>query len=363
MVQDPREKQLEVSPTNRVAIFYENGGPEKISIKELDTVKQSELVPGEVLVRVLYTGVCHSDLHALLGDWPAPPKLPLIGGHEGAGIVVALGQGAEEYVQVGDRVGIKWIADACLNCEYCRLSHEINCAQYKPSGYAVDGTFQQYVRHTARYLTKIPDALSLDQAASILCAGVTIYRALKEAHLQAGNWVVIPGSGGGLGHLGVQYAQNAGLRVIGIDTGEDKKKMSLELGCEVFVDFKTTTDVAATIKEATGGIGTHAAVVAAASSAAYELALNYIRPRGTLVIVGMPNSILPVSIFKTVLMTHKIVGSAVGNRQDATEALEIASRGKVKVHFVLKGLSDLPGVFDDMINGRIAGRIMLDVDK
>jgi len=98
---------------------------------------------------------------------------------------------------------------------------------------AVDGTFQQYVRHSARYLTKIPDTLSLDQAASILCAGVTIYRGLKEAHLQPGNWVVIPGSGGGLGHLGVQYAVNAGLRVIGIDTGDEKKKMSLELGCEV----------------------------------------------------------------------------------------------------------------------------------
>ncbi|SPO25463.1 probable ADH3 - alcohol dehydrogenase III [Ustilago trichophora] len=361
MVQDPRETQLELAPSNRVAIFYENGGPDKIQIKQLDNVKQSELNPGEVLVRVLYTGVCHSDLHALQGDWPAPTKLPLIGGHEGAGVVVALGQGAEEYVQVGDRVGIKWIADACLNCEYCRLSHEINCPSYKPSG--LDGTFQQYVRHTARYLTKIPDTLSLEQAAPILCAGVTIYRALKEAHLQAGNWVVIPGSGGGLGHLGVQYAREAGLRVIGIDTGDEKKKMSLELGCEVFVDFKTTSDVAATIKEATGGIGAHAAVVAAASPAAYELALNYIRPRGTLVIVGMPNSILPISIFKTVLMTHKIVGSAVGNRQDAVEALEIASRGKVKVHFILKGLSDLPQVFEDMINGKIAGRIVLDVDK
>ncbi|EST05407.2 Alcohol dehydrogenase GroES-like protein [Kalmanozyma brasiliensis GHG001] len=363
MVQDPRETQLDLASANRVAIFYENGGPEKISIKELDNVKQSDLSPGEVLVRILFTGVCHSDLHALQGDWPAPTKLPLIGGHEGAGVVVAVGPGSEDYVQVGDRVGIKWIADACLNCEYCRLSHEINCPQYKPSGYAVDGTFQQYVRHTARYLTKIPDDVALDQAASILCAGVTIYRALKEAHLQPGNWVVIPGSGGGLGHLGVQYAQNAGLRVIGIDTGEDKKKMSLELGCEVFVDFKSTSDVATTIKKATGGIGAHAAVVAAASAAAYELALDYIRPRGTLVIVGMPNSILPLSIFKTVLCTHKIVGSAVGNRQDAHEALEIASRGKVKVHYTLKGLSDLPNVFEDMINGRIAGRIVLDVDK
>lgn len=315
-----------------------------------------------MLVRVLFTGVCHSDLHALQGDWPFPPKLPLIGGHEGAGVVVALGAGSQEYVQIGDRVGIKWIADACLNCEYCRLSHEINCAQYKSSGYAVDGTFQQYVRHTARYLTKIPDALDLAQAASILCAGVTIYRALKEAHLEAGNWVVIPGSGGGLGHLGVQYALNAGLRVIGIDTGSDKQHMSLSLGCEVFVDFKTS-DVATAIKAATGGIGAHAAVVAAASSAAYELALDYIRPRGTLVIVGMPNSILPLSIFKTVLMTHKIVGSAVGNRQDAVEALDIASRGKVKVHFTMKGLTDLPHVFQDMIHGRIAGRIVLDVDK
>ncbi|GAC93395.1 alcohol dehydrogenase [Pseudozyma hubeiensis SY62] len=363
MVQDPRETQLELAPKNRVAIFYENGGPDKISIKDIDNVKQSELNPGEVLVRVLFTGVCHSDLHALQGDWPFPPKLPLIGGHEGAGIVVALGQGASEYVQVGDRVGIKWIADACLNCEYCRLSHEINCPQYKPSGYAVDGTFQQYVRHTARYLTKIPDGLELSQAASILCAGVTIYRALKEASLQPGNWVVIPGSGGGLGHLGVQYARNAGLRVIGIDTGSEKQTMSQQLGCEVFIDFKTTSDVATAIKDATGGIGAHAAVVAAASPAAYELALDYIRPRGTLVIVGMPNSILPVSIFKTVLMTHKIVGSAVGNRQDAVEALEIAARGMVKVHFTLKGLSDLPSVFEDMIQGRIAGRIVLDVDK
>ncbi|GAK64281.1 mannitol-1-phosphate dehydrogenase [Moesziomyces antarcticus] len=363
MSKDPRETQLELAPTNRVAIFHEHGGPDKISIQQLDTTKQSELNAGEVLVRVLYTGVCHSDLHALQGDWPAPTKLPLIGGHEGAGIVVALGPGSQEYVQVGDRVGIKWIADACLNCEWCRLTHEINCAQYKPSGYAVDGTFQQYVRHTARYLTKIPDALPLDQAAPILCAGVTIYRALKEAHLQPGNWVVIPGSGGGLGHLGVQYARNAGLRVIGIDTGDDKKKMSLELGCEVFVDFKSTSDVPSAIKEATGGAGAHAAVVAAATSAAYEQALDYLRPRGTLVIVGMPNSILPVSIFKTVLFTHRIVGSAVGNRQDAVEALEIAATGRVKVQFTLKGLSDLPDVFQAMIDGKIAGRVVLDVDK
>lgn len=192
---------------------------------------------------------------------------------------------------------------------------------------------------------------------------MTIYRALKEASLQPGNWVVIPGSGGGLGHLGVQYARNAGLRVIGIDTGSEKQNMSQQLGCEVFIDFKSTSDVATAIKDATGGIGAHAAVVAAASPAAYELALDYIRPRGTLVIVGMPNSILPVSIFKTVLMTHKIVGSAVGNRQDAVEALEIAARGMVKVHFTLKGLSDLPNVFEDMIQGRIAGRIVLDVDK
>ncbi|KAJ1025254.1 hypothetical protein NDA13_004072 [Ustilago tritici] len=363
MVQDIREQQLSIPAQNRVAIFYQNGGPGNISIKHLDSVTESDLNAGEVLVRVLYTGVCHSDLHALQGDWPFPPKLPLIGGHEGAGVVVALGPGSEEYVNKGDRVGIKWIADACLNCEYCRLGHEINCSQYKPSGYAVDGTFQQYVRHTARYLTKIPDALPLDQAASILCAGVMIYRALKEAHLQPGNWLVIPGSGGELGHLGVQYASNAGLRVIGIDTGKDKEKMSLQLGCEVFIDFNQTADIATKIKEATNNMGAHAAIVTTANPTAYELALHYIRPRGTLVIVGMPNSILPISIFKTVLMTHKIVGSAVGNRQDAVEALEIASRGKVKVHFVLKGLTDLPRVFEDMLDGSIAGKVVLDVDK
>ncbi|EPQ28597.1 uncharacterized protein PFL1_03900 [Pseudozyma flocculosa PF-1] len=363
MTRDPRETNLAVSATNRAAIYEEHGGPEVIQIKDLATPKKEDLQPGEALVRTLFTGVCHSDLHALNGDWPFPTKLPLVGGHEGAGVVVALGPGADEWVKIGDRVGIKWVANTCFKCDYCLDGHDASCAEYKPSGYAVDGTFQQYTRHAARYLTRIPDGISLEASSSILCAGVTIYRAIKEANLRAGQWIVIPGSGGGLGHLGVQYARYAGYRVIGIDTGEEKRKLSLDLGCEAFVDFKTSSNVAEEIKAVTGGLGAHAAAVAAASAKAYELALTYIRPRGTLVIVGMPVATLPLDIFMTVALAHRIVGSAVGSRRDANEALDIAAQGKVRVVYQLKGLSDLPDVFRDMSEGKITGRVVLDLDK
>lgn len=152
-------------------------------------------------------------------------------------------------------------------------------------------------------------------------------------------------------------------RVIGIDTGEEKRKLSMSLGCEAFVDFKQTPDLATEIKSISEGLGAHAAIIAAATSAAYEQALGYLRPRGTLVAVGMPNGVLPVSVLQMVAMTLRIVGSAVGNRHDVDEALDIAARGHVKVQYQTKGLSDLPQVFTDMKEGKISGRIVLDIDN
>lgn len=208
---------------------------------------------------------------------------------EGAGVVVKLGPNADQYVKVGDRVGIKWIADACLKCEMCRLGHEANCTEgAKCSGYSVDGTFGQYVKSYAKYVTPIPDNLSLEDASPILCAGVTVYRAIKEAHLSPGQWVVIPGAGGGLGHLAVQYANALGFRPLAIDTGSEKKALAEKLGAEGWIDFKQSKDIVQDVKNITGGDGAHAAIVASAAAQAYTQALEYIRPRGTLVCVGLP---------------------------------------------------------------------------
>lgn len=278
--------------------------------------------------------------------------------------MVKLSPGADQWVKLGDRVGIKWIASACLNCDYCREGLETSCPNQLNSGYTVDGTFQQYVAAPAKYVTPIPEKLDLMTAAPVLCAGVTVLRGLKEANLQPGRWVVIPGAGGGLGHLAVQFAAVAGYRVLAIDTGKEKEALVKKLGAEAWIDFRHTQDLVADVKAVTGGIGAHAALVAAASEFAYAQALEYLRPRGTLVAIGLPpGTQVKADVFWTVLTGRKIVGSVVGSRQDALDALRLVERGKVQVIYEVKALSDLNQIYADMEAGKLVGRIVVDADK
>lgn len=190
--------------------------------------------PDEVLVKLAYTGVCHTDLHAMKGDWPLPLKMPLVGGHEGAGVVVAKGDLAQG-LEIGDHAGIKWLNGSCLACEFCQTGDEPLCAGAKLSGYTVDGTFQQFVVGKAAHATFLPKEVALDAVAPILCAGVTVYKGLKESGARPGQTVAIVGAGGGLGSLGMQYAKAMGLRVVAIDGGDEKRELCEELGAEVCV--------------------------------------------------------------------------------------------------------------------------------
>jgi len=182
-------------------------------------------------------------------------------------------------------------------------------------------------------------------AASLLCAGVTTYTALKRSNTKVGDWIAIPGAGGGLGHLAVQYATAMGLNVIAIDTGDAKEKMVKGLGAKAWIDFKKSgKNLVADIQKASpGGLGPHAALVVAAHESAYTQAIEYLRPSGTLVCNGMPDAPLQANIFYTVFKSIRIQGSYVGNRQDATEALDLAATGKVKVVFEGKKIGDLKG--------------------
>ncbi|ESK84817.1 mannitol-1-phosphate dehydrogenase [Moniliophthora roreri MCA 2997] len=354
---------FDIPKTQKAAIVAKTGG--SIEIKEDHPVRAPEdLAPGECLIKLECSGACHTDLHAALGDWPVPPKVPLIGGHEGVGVIVAIGQNTTRSpVKVGDRVGIKWLADSCLDCEQCRKGREQNCSSAKLSGYTVDGTFQEYVVSFTNHVTPIPDGLRSDEAASILCAGVTVYRAIKYSETEAGDWIVLPGAGGGLGHLAVQYARVRGLRVIAVDTGNEKRDLCLRLGAEKFIDFKESKNIVEEIMAITGS-GAHSAVVTSASSSGYTQAIDYLRPGGTLMAVGLPGkATLDASIFFTVFKSIKILGSYVGNRQDAREAIDIAARGGVKVHFVTKPLAELKDVYEGMKAGNIAGRVVLDYSK
>lgn len=205
------------------------GGP--LQYKKIPTP-----VPGptEVLVNIKYSGVCHTDLHAVNGDWPIPTKLPLVGGHEGAGIVVARGDlVTDQDAKIGDAVGVKWLNDSCLSCTFCIQSDEPLCLTPKLSGYTVDGSFQQYCIASAKHVARIPDGVPLDECAPILCAGITVYKGLKESGAKPGQTVAVVGAGGGLGSLAQQYAKAMGLKVIAIDSGAEKKDMSMKMGAEV----------------------------------------------------------------------------------------------------------------------------------
>ncbi|PFH57114.1 hypothetical protein XA68_15489 [Ophiocordyceps unilateralis] len=319
----------------------------------------------QVLVHVLFSGVCHSDLHLLRNDWPLDQHLPFIGGHEGAGIVVARGE-LVKSVAVGARVGIKWINSSCLDCSFCQAGHEQLCPAVQLSGYSVGGTFQQYALAKASHVARIPDdCQDLAAVAPILCAGITVYRGLKESNVRPGQSVVIVGAGGGLGSLAVQYARAMGLHVVAVDAGREKREACERLGAAAFVDFRAEEDVVAAVKAASpDGQGPSAVLLAAVHEEPFRQATRYVRPHGTVVCVGLPpNATFNAPVFETVLRMITIRGSYVGNRVDTVEALEFFRRGLIKAPVTVVGLTELPDVFQLMEEGKIVGRYVLDTSK
>ncbi|OJD13355.1 alcohol dehydrogenase 1 [Blastomyces percursus] len=319
-------------------------------------------IPGhdEVLVNVKYSGVCHTDLHAMMGDWPLPVKMPLVGGHEGAGVVVARGE-LVTGVEIGEQVGVKWLNGSCLACDFCEGANEPLCENAILSGYTVDGTFQQYCLAKSAHVTPIPREVKLDEVAPILCAGVTVYKGLKESEALPGQAVAIVGAGGGLGSLAQQYAKAMGLQVIAIDAGDEKKELCVKLGARAYVDFTKTKDLVADVKAASpDGLGPHAVLLVAAAELPFQQAAAYVRSRGTIVAIGLPaNAQLKAPVFDTVVRMIKIKGSYVGNRLDAKEAVDFFTRGLIKVPFKVVPLSELSNVFSLMKQGKIAGRYVL----
>ncbi|KAF2734987.1 alcohol dehydrogenase [Polyplosphaeria fusca] len=341
-------------------VIEKTGGP--VEYKKIPVAKPG---PDEVLVNIKYSGVCHTDLHAVNGDWPLPTKLPLVGGHEGAGVVVARGELVDD-VQIGDHVGVKWLNGSCLACDFCQQSDEPLCAKALLSGYTVDGTFQQYCIGKAAHVARIPKDVPLDAIAPVLCAGITVYKGLKESGVRPGQTVAIVGAGGGLGSLAQQYAKAMGLHVIAIDTGDEKKKMCLEsLGAQSFVDFATSKNVVKDVQNATkDGLGPHAVILVAVNEKPFQQAAEYVRPRGSVVCIGLPaGAYLKAPVFESVIKMVTIKGSYVGNRKDSAEAIDFFQRGLIKSPFKVVGLSELQMVYDKMHRGEIAGRYVLDTSK
>lgn len=335
--------------TMKAAVVTALGAP--LDIREVPVPTPG---PGQIVARVRASGVCHTDLHAAEGDWPVKPQPPFIPGHEGVGEVAAVGAGVT-HLKEGDGVGMPWLHSACGRCEHCVGGWETLCESQQMTGYTVDGGYAEYVRADANYVGRLPAGLDFGPAAPVLCAGVTVYKGLKETEARPGQWVAISGIGG-LGHMAVQYAKAMGLHVLAVDVAEDKLALARSLGADATVNA-ATADAVAEAQKQIGGV--HGALVTAVSTGAFAQAVGMLRRRGVLSLVGLPPGDFPLPIFEVVLKRITVRGSIVGTRLDLREALEFAGEGRVASHFEWDDLDNINAIFDRMRAGKIDGRVVL----
>ena len=333
--------------TMKAAVVHELGSP--LSVEDVPKPKPGE---GEVVVRVEASGLCHTDIHAAHGDWPVKPVPPFTPGHEGVGIVEAVGAGVTEVV-VGDRVAMPWLGYACGVCEYCVSGWETLCLEQKNMGYSMHGGLAEYVKAYGRYVVKVPEEIDPLDAAPLTCAGVTTYKAVKVAGTKPTDLVAVFGIGG-LGHLAMQYAAIAGGRVVAVDLVDEKLELAKELGAEFTVNA-AKQDPAAAIQELGGA---DQAIALAVSPKAFEQAYASLRRGGTLVFVGLPaDNSIELPIFETVLNGITLVGSIVGTRLDLREVFELHAAG-TRVIREVRQLAEINEAIEEVEAGHVPARIV-----
>ncbi|GAA2696345.1 MULTISPECIES: zinc-dependent alcohol dehydrogenase [Actinosynnema] len=335
----------------RAAVVTEFGKP--LTVGEAPTPEPG---PGEVLVRLEASGICHTDIHAAHGDWPVKPTPPFIPGHEGVGVVEAVGEGVDA-AKIGQRVAIPWLGTACGECAHCVSGWETLCEGQQNTGYSVDGCYAELTVADARYAVPVPDGVSSLDAAPLTCAGVTTYKAVKVAGITPTEKVAVFGIGG-LGHLALQYARIAGGVTIAVDVEDDKLELATGLGADHTVNAATEDPVAAV--QALGGADV--AIALAASPRSFEQAFASLRRGGRLVCVALPaDGVLPVPVFDLVLKGIKVIGSIVGTRADLAEVFELHAAGRTEV--IAKGttLDQVNEAFEDVLAGKVPARLVIEL--
>jgi alcohol dehydrogenase, propanol-preferring len=308
--------------------------------------------PGQVLVRIEASGLCHTDIHAARGDWPVKPKIPLVPGHEGVGRVERLGPDVADLV-VGDRVALPWLGYACGRCRSCVSGWETYCSSPQYMGYTMDGSYAEYAVGFADHVVRVPDGVSSFDAAPLTCAGVTTYKALKVARPQPGETAMVVGIGG-LGHLGLQYASIFGAETVAVDVDDTKLQLAKDLGADHVIDARG--DHAAAIA-AIGGIDV--ALVTVPSPAAMRAAHAALNPNGRLVIVGLPaDNRLEIPVFETVLKGISVMGSLVGTRNDLQDCFELHARGRTRVVAQSRRIEDVNACFEEVLAGDVPARLV-----
>lgn len=302
-----------------------------------------------------------------------PGKYTEVPGHEGVGKVVKLGPGVSQDL-LGKRVGIKWLWSACNECTSCKQGKINHCAKQKNTGRSVWGTLQQYVVAHADFVTIIPDGVKSEIAAPLLCAGLSLAGAISKLtpEVNPGDFVAIVGAGGGLGHIGVQIASIKGYKVIAIDSGAEKEKLSKEMGAVAFVDY-AKQDVVQAVRDLTDGEGAHGVICVAGSERAYQQAPDLVRNSGVFVCVGLPpdtfmfpmspihiaNRGTPITAPNNVSLTMVglvIRGSSTGTSAQMDEILQWALEGKITPRIEVYEFADSPKIIQELQRYEVTGR-------
>ncbi len=310
--------------------------------------------PGQVVIRMEASGLCHTDIHAAQGDWPVKPAPPFVPGHEGVGIVHAVGEGVTSP-EIGQRVAVPWLGYACGTCEHCLTGWETLCLQQQNTGYSCDGGFAEYFAAPAAFAALVPDGIDPVDAAPLTCAGVTTYKAVKVGNVRPGDLVAISGIGG-LGHLALQYAKIFGGTVAAIDITDEKLQLAKDLGADLVIDARTEDP--ATVLQAHGGAAV--AVGLAVDDKSFSAAYAGLRRGGRLVLVALPAAgTLQIPVFDTVLNGTSVIGSIVGTRADLAIVYALHGQGRTRVVSETRPLEAVNDSIDDILHGKARARIVL----
>jgi D-arabinose 1-dehydrogenase-like Zn-dependent alcohol dehydrogenase len=323
------------------------GGP--LELVERDVPEPAR---GEVRVRIEACGVCHSDSFTVEGLFPGL-VFPRIPGHEIAGVIDALGPGVVGW-RVGQRVGVGWFGGHCGHCDPCRRGWLIDCRNLRIPGISYDGGYADAVVAPADALAAIPDELGAADAAPLLCAGVTTFNALRHSGAMSGDVVAILGIGG-LGHLGVQFANKLGFRTVAIDRGAAKAELSRKLGAHHFID-NATEDVAAALNR----LGGARAVLATVTNAeAMSAAIDGLAVRGRLIVIGVDAKPIQVSALQLIGASRSIVGHAAGASIDSEDTLAFSTLASVRPMIETMPLAQAAEAYARMMRGDARFRMVL----
>ena len=310
----------------------------------------------QVRIKVEACGICHSDLLTKEGGWPGL-EYPRVPGHEVAGRIDAVGADVTQW-QPGRRVGVGWHGGHCFVCDPCRRGDFIHCQKEKITGISFDGGYAEYMVVGAEAVAALPDDLPAEDAGPLLCAGITVFNALRNSGARGGDLVAVQGIGG-LGHLGIQYARQMGFRTVAIGRGGDKQPLAKKLGAHEYIDSAAGNPVEALQKLG----GAKVILATAPDSKSMSSVIDGLGPNGKLLVVGADMQSLTVTPVQLIVGTKALQGWASGTAKDSEDTLEFSALSGVRPMIERYPLEKAAEAYAQMLSGRARFRVVLTMGK